>query len=162
MAHDVTDGEGTIFKEDAGEVVFGKQPRRNGSHGIQIVQFAEAASRQTMLGGVLSLGMLNSIFKIDVGVDVGRSGRSERSGGSATLVGLGRKGGRDGVGRSWKSGGMLLDGQRSGGHGSEAILAGPEIIARFGNIDRLRHSSQGQSDARVGVGTGRSHVLDWD
>ncbi len=91
---------------------------------------------------------------------MGRSGRSERSSRRAALVGLGRKGRRDGVGRSGKTGVLLLDRQRSGGHSSEGVLAGPEVVARLDNMDGLRHSSQGQSDARVGVGTGRSHVVD--
>lgn len=91
---------------------------------------------------------------------MGRSRRGEWSSRSAALVGLRREGGRDGVGRSRKTGVMLLDGQRSGGHGSEAVLAGPEVVAGLEDVDGLRHSSQGQSDARVGVGTGRSHVVD--
>ena len=55
---------------------------------------------------------------------------------------------------------MLLGRQRSGGDGREGVLAGPEVVARPDEIDGLRHSSQSQSDARVGVGTGRSHVVD--
>ena len=55
---------------------------------------------------------------------------------------------------------MLLDGQRSGGHGSEGVLAGPEVVTGFGDVDRLRHSSQSQSDGRVGVAAGRSHIVD--
>ena len=156
----MTDSEGTVLKEDAGEMVFGKETRGDGSNRIQVIQLAETASGQTTLRGVLGLGVLDSIFKIDVRVEMGRSGRSERSGGSAVLVGLGRKGGRDGVGRSRKTGMVFLGGQRSGGHGSEGVLAGPEVVAGLGDVDRLRHSSQSQSDARVGVGTGRSHVVD--
>ena len=91
---------------------------------------------------------------------MGRSGRSERSSRSAALVGLGRKGRGDGVGGSRETGVMFLDRQRSGGHGSESVLAGPKVVARLEGIDGLRHSSQGQSDARVGVGAGRSHVVD--
>lgn len=160
VAHDMTDGEGTIFEENAGKVMLSKHTRSDGSNRIQIVQLAKTTSGEAALRGVLGLGVLDSIFKIDVRVDVGRSGRSERTSGSATLVGLGRKGRRDGVGRSRKTGVMLLGGQRSGGDGSEAVLAGPEVVARLEDIDGLRHSSQGQSDARVGVGTGKSHVVD--
>lgn len=160
VAHDVTDGEGTVFEEDAGEMMLGKETRGDCSNRVQVIQLAETASCQTTLRGVLGLGVLDGIFKVDVRVDMGRSGRSERSGRSAVLVGLGRKRGRDGVGRSGKTSVMLLDGQRSGGHGSEGVLAGPEVVAGLGDSDRLRHSSQSQSDARVGVGTGRSHVVD--
>ena len=160
VAHDVTDGEGTVFEEDAGKMVLGKQTRGDGSNRIQVIQITETASGQTTLRGVLGLGVLDSIFKIDVGFDVGGSGRGEWSSRSAALVGLGRKGGRDGVGRSRKTGVRLLDRQRSRGHGSEAVLASPEVVARFGDVDRLRRSSQSQGDARVGVGAGRSHVVD--
>lgn len=156
----MTDGEGTVFEEDAGEVVFGKQTRSDGSNGVQVIQFVETASCKTALRGVLGLGVLDSIFKVDVGVHMGRSRRSEGPSRSATLVGLGRKGRRDGIGRSRKTSVMFLDGQRSGRDGSEAVLAGPEVVARLEDIDGPRHSSQGQSDARVGVGTGRSHVVD--
>lgn len=156
----MTDGEGTVFEEDAGEMMLGKETRGDCSNGIQVIQLAETTSCQTTLRGVLGLGVLDSIFEIDVRVDMGRSGRGERSSRSAVLVGPGRKGGRDGVGRSGKTGVMLLDGQRSGGHGSKGVLAGPEVVAGLGDSDRLRHSSQSQSDARVGVGTGRSHVVD--
>lgn len=156
----MTDGEGTVFEEDGGKVVLGKQARSDGSNRIQVIQFTETASCETTLGGVLSLGVLDSIFKIDIGVHMGGSGRSERSSRSAALVGLRRKGRRDGVGRRGKTGGVLLDRQRSRGHGSEAVFAGPEVVARLDDVDGLRHSSQGQSDARVGVGTGRSHVVD--
>lgn len=159
VAHDVTDGEGTVFEEDAGEVVFSKQTRSDHSNRVQVIQFAETAGCKTALRGVLGLGVLDGIFKIDVGVNMGRSGRGQRSSRSATLVGLGRKGRRDGVGGSRKTGVLLLDRQRSRGDGSEAILAGPEVVARLVDMDGLRHSSQGQSDARVGVGTGRSHIV---
>ena len=158
VAHDVTDGEGTVFEEDAGQVVLGKQTRSNRSNGIQVVQFAETTSSQTTLRAILGLGMFDGVFEIDVGVDVSRSGRSQRSSRGAALVGLGRKRRRDGVGRGRKTGGMLLDGQRPGSDGSEAVLAGPEVVAWFGDVNRLRHSSQSQSDARVGIGAGRSHV----
>ena len=155
----MTDSEGTVFEEDAGKVVLGKQTRGDGSNRIQVIQLAETASCKTVLRGVLGLGVLDSIFKINVGVDVGGGRGSERSSGGAALVGSRRKGRGDGVGRSRKTGIMLLDRQRSGGHGSEAILAGPEVVARLKGVDGLRHSSQGQSDGRVGVGTGRSHVV---
>ena len=154
----MTDGEGTVLEEDAGEVVLGKQTRSDGSNRIQIIQLAETASCQTVLRGVLGLGVLDSIFQINVGIHMIRRRRSERTSRSAALVGLGRKGRRDGVGRSRKAGVLLLDRQRSGGHGSKAVFASPEVVAWFQDIDGLRHSSQGQSDARVGVGTGRSHV----
>ena len=156
----MTDGEGTVFEEDAGEMVLGKQTWSDCSDRVQVIQFAETTRCKTALRGVLGLGVLDGIFKIDVGVHMGRRGGSERSRRRAALVGLGRKGRRDGVGRSGKTGVMLLDRQGSRSHGSEAILAGPEVVAGFGNIDRLRHSSQGQSDARVGVVAGRSHVVD--
>ena len=155
----MTDGEGTVFEENAGEMVLGKETRGDGSDGIQVIQFAETASSQTTLRGVLSLGVLDSIFQVNVRVDVGRSGRSEGSSRRAVLVGLGRKGGRDGVGRSRETGVMFLDGQRSGSDGSEGILANPEVVTGFGDVDRLRHSSQSQSDARVGVAAGRSHIV---
>ena len=156
----MTDGEGTVFEENAGEMVLGKETRGDGSNGIQVIQFAETASSQTTLRGVLSLGVLDRIFEVDIRVYMDRSRRSEGSRGSAVLVGLGRKGGRDGVGRSGKTGVMLLDRQRSGGHSSEGVLAGPEVFTGFGDVDRLRHSSQSQSDARGGVAAGRSHVVD--
>ena len=153
----MTDSEGTVFEEDTGKVVLGKQTRSDGSNRIQIIQLAETASCKTVLRGVLGLGVLDSIFKINVGIDVGGSRGSERSSTGAALVGLRRKGRGDGVGRSRKAGIVLLDGQRSGRHGSEAVLAGPEVVARLGGVDGLRHSSQGQSDGRVGVDAGRSH-----
>ena len=156
----MTDGEGTVFEKDAGKVVLGEQTGRDGSSRIQVVQFSETASGQTALRGVLGLGVLDGIFKVNVGVDVSGSGRREGSSGRAALVGLGRKGRGDGIGRGRKTGVMLLDGQRPRGHGSEAVFAGPEVVAGFGDVDGLRHSSQGQSDARVGIGTGRSHVVD--
>ena len=156
----MTDGEGTVLEKNTGEMVLGKETRGDGSNGIQVVQFAENASSQTTLRSVLSLGVLDSIFEVDVRVHMDGSRRSEGSSRSAVLVGLGRKGGRDGVGRSGKTGVMLLDGQRSGGDGSEGVLAGPKIVTGFGDVDRLRHSSQSQSDARVGVDAGRSHIVD--
>ena len=156
----MTDGERTVFEEDTGEMVLRKQTWSDRSSRIQVIQFAETTSCETTLRDILSLGVLDGIFKIDVGVHMGRSGRSERSSRRAAFVGLGRKGRRDGVGRSGKAGVLLLDRQRSGGHGSEGVLAGPEIVAGLDDMDGLRHSSQGQSDARVGVGTGRSHVVD--
>ena len=156
----MADGEGTVLEEDAGEVVLGQQTRSDRSDRIQVIQFAKTTSRKTALRDVLGLGVLDSIFEIDVGIHMGGSRRRERSSRSAALVGLGRKGRRDGVGRSRKTGVLLLDRQRSGGHGSEAVLAGPEVVARLEDVDGLRHSSQGQSDARVGIGTGRSHVVD--
>ena len=76
VAHDVTDGEGTVFEEDPGEVVLGKQTRSDHPDRVQVIQFAETAGCKTALRGVLGLGVLDSIFKIDVGVDMGRSGRS--------------------------------------------------------------------------------------
>ena len=156
----MTDGKGTVFEENAGEMVLGQETGGDGSDGIQVIQLAEATSSQTTLRGVLSLGVLDRIFEVDVRVDMDGSGRSEGSRGRAVLVGLGRKGGRDGVGRSRETGVMVLDGQRSGGHGSEGVLAGPEVVTGFGDVDRLRHSSQSQSDARVGVAAGRSHIVD--
>lgn len=159
VAHDVTDGEGTVFEQDAGEVVLGKHTRSDSSGCVQVIQFAEAAGRKTALRGVLRVGVLDGFFKIDVGVDMGRSGRSQRSSRSATLVGLGRKGRRDGIGGSRKTGVLLLDRQRSRGDSSKAVLAGPEVVAWLRDIDGLRHSRQGQSDARVGIGTGRSHIV---
>ena len=89
----MTDGEGTVFEENAGEMVLGQETRSDGSNGIQVIQFAETASSQATLGGVLSLGVLDGIFEVDVRVDMDGSGRSEGSSGSAVLVGLGRKGG---------------------------------------------------------------------
>ena len=157
VAHDMTDSEGTVFEEDTGQVVLGKQTRSDGSNCIQVIQLAETASCKTVLRGVLGLGVLDSIFKINVGIDVGGSGGSERSSRGAALVGLWRKGRGDGVGRSRKTGILLLDRQRSGRHGGEAVLAGPKVIARLVGVDGLRHSSQSQSDGRVGVDAGRSH-----
>lgn len=155
----MADSEGTVFEEDTRKVVLGKQTRSDGSNGIQVIQLAQTASCKTVLRGVLGLGVLDSIFKINVGIDVGGGRGSERSSRGAALVGLRGKGRGDGVGRSRKTGIMLLDRQRSGGHGSEAVLAGPEVVARLEGVDGLRHSSQGQSDGRVGVGAGRSHVV---
>lgn len=159
IAHDVTDSEGTVFEEDAGEVVLSKHTRSDRSSRVQVIQFAKTAGCKTALRGVLRVGVLDSFFKIDFRVDMGRSGRSQRSSRSATLVGLGRKGRRERIGGSRKTGVLLLNRQRSRGDSGEAVLAGPEVVAWFDDIDGLRHSSQGQSDARVGIGTGRSHIV---
>ena len=75
----MTDGEGTVFEENAGEMVLGKETRSDGSNGIQVIQFAETASSQTTLRCVLSLGVLDSIFEVDVRVHMDRSGRGEGS-----------------------------------------------------------------------------------
>jgi len=104
----------------------------------------EAASGEPTLREILRFGVLNSIFKINVGVDVVNSGRGRGIIRAVTFVSLGRKGGRDGVGRSRKAGGLLLGWKRSCCHSSEAILSSPEIcFTRLWDVDRLRHSSEG-------------------
>ncbi len=53
----------------------------------------------------------------------------------------------------------MLERKGLGRHGSEALLPGPEVaVTGFGDVDRLRPSSESHRDARVGASAGRSHV----
>ena len=140
-------------------MVLGEKTRGNGSNRIQVCQATEAASSKTVLGRVLGFGVLNGIFEVNVGVNVGRCGRSQRSIRGAPFIGLRRQRWRDRVGRCRKTGTGLLGRKGPRGYSSEALLSSPEVIPRLRDIDRLRPSSQGQAEGRVGVGAGRSHVL---
>lgn len=161
VAHDVTDGEGAVFQKDTGKVVLGQKAWRDSTNGVEICQTAQATSSKATLGLILSLCVFHSIFKVNVRVDVDRSGRSQSSSRGSTLVGLRRERWRDGVGRRRETASGLPGRKGSCGHCSEAIFAGPEVIMRLGDVDRLRHSSQSQSDARGGS-AGRSHVVEVD
>ena len=74
---------------------------------------------------------------------------------------LGGARGRDGIGRGRETSGGLSSWKRPCRHSSEAVFADPPVGTRLRDIDRLRPSSQCQSDARV-VGAGRSHVVQMD
>ena len=108
--------------------------------------------------------MVDGVLEVDVGVGETVGGRGGGSGGVVVGVeGLGRKRGRDGVGRCGEAGAVMAFGRCGpGSYSSEAVFASPEVgavVVRLGDVDSVGHAGKGHGNAGGGVVGGGSHFV---
>lgn len=150
----------SVGEQDIRKVMLGQHSWSDGASTIKIAKAVKCLCvERAVLRLAQTVGVVNSILQVDVGIDMGgpRRGRIEvvnrRFGG----VKVRREGGRYGVGRCRQHALLLLlFGGRIGGNSSEAVATSlSDPVARLRYVNRGRFASKGRADGRIVLG---SHI----
>ena len=86
----MTNGEWAVVEEDFWQMVFSQKCRSNGTSRVKGCQVpVVGGKRQTTLGLILRLRVVDRILEVDIRVDKCMSWRGRRPSGTTVLVGLG-------------------------------------------------------------------------